>query len=113
MANITKQTTLRTARDFIKFVDASPSPYHVVQEYKDRLLCARFRKVKQSCGSLDIKPMEKLLMIKNQTSIVACAVSGNYGAGNGFTMLGAQYGFDLGDSTTQARTKFYNFFCIV
>jgi len=89
MVNITKKTALRAARDFMKFVDASPSPYHVVQECKDRLLCAGFREVKQSSGNWNVKPMEKLFMTKNQTSIIACAVGGNYVSGNGFTMLGA------------------------
>lgn len=89
MANITRASAIRVAQDFMKFVDASPSPYHVVSECKSRLIAAGFKQVHEHKGNWNIKPNDKIFVTKNQSSIIACAVGGRWSPGNGFTMLGA------------------------
>ena len=89
MASITRGSAIKIAKDFMKFVDLSPSPYHVVHECKTRLLAAGFREVKSHHSNWHIKPNEKVFVTKNSSSILACAVGADWKPGNGFTMLGA------------------------
>jgi len=86
---ITKTSALRVAKDFINFVDRSPSPYHAVHQCKLRLLAAGFKELKETERDWNIKPMDKIFITKDQSSIVACALGGKWEPGNGFTMLGA------------------------
>jgi len=77
-----------SAKKFLKFVDDSPSPYHVVQNCKQMLLQAGFIHLKES-ETVDTQPMGKYFMTRNQSHIMAWAVGGQYKSGNGFTMFGA------------------------
>jgi len=87
-STITKQTALKVAKDFLKFVDASPSPYHAVEACKERLLAAGFKQIHEK-EHWDIKPNDKCFVTRNQSTIIAFAVGEKFVPGNGFTMLGA------------------------
>lgn len=89
MAQLTKASALKVARDFMRFVDSSPSPYHVVSVCKQRLIDAGFKELKEHHSHWEIKPEDKFFVTKNQSTIVACAVGANWKPGNGFTMVGA------------------------
>ena len=80
--------SVASAKKFLKFIDASPSPYHVVQNCKEMLLQAGFVHLKES-EAVETQPMGKYFMTRNQSHIMAWAVGGQYKPGNGFTMFGA------------------------
>ncbi len=76
------------ARDFIDFVNASPSAYHAVAECERRLIAAGFKKLSEK-EVWDAKPNGLYYTTRNQSAVVAFAVGGNYKQGNGFTVAAA------------------------
>ncbi len=78
------------ASDFLSFVQASPSPFHAVNEARKRLVAAGYTEIKEknSWHGL-LKHHGKYFFTRNQSSIVAFAIGGQYKAGNGFSIIGA------------------------
>jgi len=88
MSSTVTDSAKAAAEKFIKFIDASPSPYHAVDECKTRLIEAGFEELKE-INDWNIKPMGKYFLTRNQSSIIAFTVGGKWVPGNGFTMFGA------------------------
>eukprot|EP00043_Microstomoeca_roanoka_P006455 m.62879 g.62879 ORF g.62879 m.62879 type:complete len:474 (+) comp13419_c0_seq1:127-1548(+) len=77
-----------SADKFLKFVNASPSPFHAVQAAKAALLDAGFTEVRER-ERWDVKALGKYFFTRNQSTLVAFALGGKFEPGNAFTVIGA------------------------
>lgn len=77
------------ALDFIDFVNASPSPFHVVHEASHRLERAGFERISEK-DEWNLKRKGKYYFTRNGSSIVAFVVGDSYQHGKGgFSIVGA------------------------
>ncbi|KAJ3207823.1 hypothetical protein HDU67_007197 [Dinochytrium kinnereticum] len=76
------------AKAFLEFVNASPSPFHAVAEVRKRLETSGFVSISER-EVFKLKRGGKYFFTRNQSSIVAFAVGGEYKRGNGVAVVGA------------------------
>ncbi|OCL05422.1 peptidase M18, aminopeptidase I [Glonium stellatum] len=82
--------SLKSAEDFLSFVNASPTPFHAVKSAKLRLESAGFKQIKErDSWSSSLHPAGKYYLTRNGSSIVAFAIGQKWKPGNPISMIGA------------------------
>ncbi|EGC33023.1 hypothetical protein DICPUDRAFT_154975 [Dictyostelium purpureum] len=79
---------LPKAKEFISFIDKSPSPFHAVAYFSDLLKKNGFVQLSEK-QMWDVKPNGKYFFTRNQSMISAFMVGGKYKPGNGFNISAA------------------------
>jgi len=81
-------TALQHAQSLLKFIDASPSPWHAVQTTADALNKNRFEELLEG-DSWVLKPKGRYYVKRDDSSIIAFTIGSNDLAQNGFRLIGA------------------------
>ncbi|KAF8316850.1 aspartyl aminopeptidase, partial [Clavulina sp. PMI_390] len=83
-------TQYAAAQRFIKFVNASPTPYHAVRNAVIRLEAAGFSKLQEGDDDWDaaLQGGGRFYFTRNQASIVAFTVPSGFKPGNGISIVG-------------------------
>ncbi|KAE9964333.1 hypothetical protein BLS_008449 [Venturia inaequalis] len=82
--------SIQAARDFLTFVDASPTPFHAVQSAKEKLEKAGFKHIKErDPWSSTLQPGGKYYLTRNGSTLVAFAIGEKWKSGNPLAMIGA------------------------
>lgn len=83
-----KEKVLSSAQELVKFVNGSPSPYHVVDQCIKRLTDAGYERLDEKT-EFNLKKGGKYFMTRNESTIFAFAVGKKFERGNGVSMVGA------------------------
>ncbi|GAA5803977.1 peptidase M18 [Helicostylum pulchrum] len=86
-----KTTIPQEAKDFLDFVNKSPSPFHCTFEAAEILKKAGYKEIKERDSWNDglIEREGKYYFTRNGSALVAFQVGGQYNPGNGFSIVGA------------------------
>ncbi|RKF61763.1 Aspartyl aminopeptidase [Golovinomyces cichoracearum] len=82
-------SALAKAHEFLDFVNASPTPYHVVRSIVDRLATAGFTEIRERESWSHLQPGRKYYLTRNGSSVVAFAIGRKWKPGNSIAMIGA------------------------
>ncbi len=85
---VSGDTWLAPTRDLIRFIDASPTPYHAIAEVVQRLSAAGFSQIDER-DHWKVSPGDKRYIVKSGGSIVAFEAGNRAPAESGFLILGA------------------------
>lgn len=69
-------SSLDFASSFVKFLNATPTPFHVVREVCSRLESSGFRRLSERDSSWSLSAGEKYFLTRNDSSVVAFLVGG-------------------------------------
>lgn len=90
MQTVSKTSTLNYPQEFVKFLNASHSPYHAVENMKAVLLKHGFKELKERDNwSGKVEHKGKYFVTRNSSSIIAFCVGGKWKPGNPVAITGA------------------------
>jgi aspartyl aminopeptidase len=82
------QSSSEAARRFIAFVNASPTPFHAVQNASIRLEASGFKKIREADDwEKTLQPRGKYYFTRNQSSLVAFTIPTNWKPGAGLSIV--------------------------
>ncbi|CEP60669.1 aspartyl aminopeptidase LALA0_S01e16270g [Lachancea lanzarotensis] len=83
-------TNVEYAREFVKFLNASPTPFHAVQNIKDHLSEHGFEQLKEeNPWENSLQTGKGYFVTRNDSAIIAFYVGSQYVGGNPFAIVGA------------------------
>ncbi|WPH01552.1 Hypothetical protein R9X50_00439900 [Acrodontium crateriforme] len=86
----TKVLSNPRAEDFVKFLNASPTPFHAVRSAKERLDKAGFKQIQErDSWNSTLVPGGKYYVTRNASTLIAFAIGKQWRAGNPVAMVGA------------------------
>lgn len=77
------------AEGFLRYVNASPSPFHAVLEAVTRLEAAGFTRLREGDDWGELKPGALHYVTRNESSIIAFSIGGKWRKGGGLNIVGA------------------------
>jgi aspartyl aminopeptidase len=80
--------TLAPAQDLLAYIDASPSPFHAVQETTRRLEAAGYRRVQEG-DDFGLMPGERVYVVRDGASLAAFEIGEKAPEDSGFRLIGA------------------------
>ncbi|HKO93764.1 MAG TPA: M18 family aminopeptidase, partial [Polyangiaceae bacterium] len=80
--------TLAAARDLLAYIDASPSPFHAVQETARRLEAAGYRRVHEA-DEFGLSAGERVYVVRDGASLAAFELGQRPPEESGFRLIGA------------------------
>jgi aspartyl aminopeptidase len=83
-----KNFAMQSAKEFLKFVDSSPSPFHAVEQSIKKLIAQGYTEIQEQ-DKWQLKNSGKYFFTRNRSAVVAFNVGKEYKQGNGFAILGA------------------------
>jgi aspartyl aminopeptidase len=82
------QSAPEAAKRFLSFINASPTPFHAVQNAAARLEAVGFQKIREvDDWEKDIKPRGKYYFTRNQASLLAFTIPPNWKPGTGVSIV--------------------------
>ena len=80
---------MSAATDLLKFIDASPSPFHAVSEIERRLRAGGFQKLSETDALWTTSAGGKYFVTRGQSSVVAFTLGGRFVPGGSATIVAA------------------------
>ena len=83
------RTSQQLAADLCAFINAGPSPFHVVAESARRLDAAGFQRLSEATPDWNLRPGNKYYVTRGQSAFLAVALGEECVPGNGYTITAA------------------------
>jgi aspartyl aminopeptidase len=83
------RSSQQLAADLCAFINAGPSPFHVVAESARRLDAAGFQRLSESTPDWNLRPGKKYYVTRGQSAFLAFALGEEFVPGNGYTITAA------------------------
>eukprot|EP01060_Flectonema_neradi_P037529 TRINITY_DN7586_c1_g2_i1.p1 TRINITY_DN7586_c1_g2~~TRINITY_DN7586_c1_g2_i1.p1 ORF type:complete len:486 (+),score=95.06 TRINITY_DN7586_c1_g2_i1:44-1459(+) len=90
LTNELRQAGRLAATECCEFLNASPTPYHCVEYCKSQLVKKGYSQLMENASwEGQVKQNGKYFVTRNQSSLIAFTVGGQFQGGNGFKIVGA------------------------
>jgi len=89
--NLSKELVAKAAKDMVRFIEQSPSPFHTVQSSIKMLEAAGYTRIQESnMAEWELLSAgDKRYITRNESTLLCFAIGGKWTTGNGFTILAA------------------------